>query len=79
MAEWDGAQDGAGDERLAGFGKWEAFEDGKLYQGQHEGEAAALKVGVQGEEAGAGALGVVEEIACGEVAGGFGVEARAGY
>lgn len=34
---------------------------------------------VQDEEAEAGALGVVERIACDEVEGGLVVEARAGY
>lgn len=60
------------------MGEWEALEDGNLYQGQHEVEEAALEVGVQDVEAGAGALGVVEEIACGEVEDGPVVEAQAG-
>lgn len=74
MAEQDGAQDEAEDEQLAGLGEW---KDGYLYQ--HEREEAALEVGVQVVEAGAGALGVAEEIACGEVEGGLGVEAPEGY
>lgn len=70
MAEQDGVKDEAEDERLAGLGEWEVFEDGNLNQGQHEGEEAALEVGVQCMEARAGA--------CGEVEGGLGVEAREG-
>lgn len=76
MAEQDGAQDEAEDEQLAGLGE---CKDGYLYQGQHEKEEAALEVVVQVVEAGAGGLGVAEEIACGEVEGGLGVEAPEGY
>lgn len=57
------------------MGEWEY---GNLYLGQHEGGEAALEAGVQVVEAGAGALGVVEEIACSEVEGELGVEAREG-
>lgn len=78
MVELDGAQDEAEDEGLGDLGEWKVFVDGNLDQGQREGEEPALGVGVQAVEAGAGALGVVEKIAHGEVEGGFGVEARAG-